>query len=176
MLCHKAILMSKLTELLCHKAKVMSETSQKLCHKLDNLFNSSITDGELMKMKNNERERTTIYINPEVWQLARLKANCSGSSLIEELLINYIGNDSNIIGYEQKIKESKEIIRREKSNIKQYEKAIELLEEEMIENGKNIKLLGECAERIKQYHSSNKFVSVQFLLRLSKIKNVLWTN
>ena len=123
-------------------------------------------------MAKNEKERTTVYINPEIWELARLKAKCSGSRLIEELLINYIGNDSNIIEYEDKIEESEEIIRKEKAKIKQYKKAIELLEEEMKENGDNIKLLGECSERIKQYHSSHKFISVQFLLRLSKIKNV----
>jgi len=123
-------------------------------------------------MANNEKERTTVYINPEVWELARMKAKCSGSRLIEELLIDYIGNDSNIIEYEEKIAESEEIIRREKTNIKQYKKAIELLEEEMMKNGDNIKLLGECTERIKQYHSSHKFVSMDFLLRLSKIKNM----
>lgn len=123
-------------------------------------------------MKYDEKQKTTIRINPEVWELARAKAKCSGSRLIEELLIDYIGNDSNIIGYEEKIRESEEIIRQEKTKIKQYKKAIELLEEEMIENGKDVKLLGECSERIKQYHSRHKFVSVQFLLRLSKIKNI----
>lgn len=125
-----------------------------------------------MKMKSDEKQKTTIRINPEVWELARTKAKCSGSRLIEELLIDYIGNDSNIIEYEEKIKESEEIIRREKTNIKQYKKAISLLEEEMIENGKDIKLLGECNERIKQYHKGHGFISVQFLLRLSKIKNM----
>ena len=123
-------------------------------------------------MEKDEKQKTTIHINPEVWQLARLKAKCSGSRLIEELLIDYIGNDSNIITYEEKIKESEEIIRQEKTKIKQYKKAIELLEEEMQDNGNNIQLLSECSERIKQYHSGHKFVSVQFLLRLSKIKNV----
>lgn len=123
-------------------------------------------------MEKDEKQKTTIHINPEVWQLARLKAKCSGSRLIEELLIDYIGNDSNIIAYEEKIEESEEIIRQEKTKIKQYKKAIELLEEEMQENGNNIQLLSECSERIKQYHSGHKFVSVQFLLRLSKIKNV----
>ena len=121
-------------------------------------------------MANDEKERTTVYINPEVWELARMKARCSGSRLVEELLINYIGNDANIIGYEEKIEESEEIIRKEKANIKQYKKAIQLLEKEMEENAKNVKIYGECAERIKRYHSSHKFVSVQFLLRLSKIK------
>ena len=125
-----------------------------------------------MKMKNDEKQKTTIRINPEVWELARTKAKCSGSRLIEELLIDYIGNDSNIIEYEEKIAESEEIIRREKTNIKQYKKAIKLLEEEMIENGKDVKLLGECSERIKQYHKGHGFISVQFLLRLSKIKNM----
>lgn len=123
-------------------------------------------------MANDEKERTTVYLNSEVWELARMKAKCSGSRLIEELLIDYIGNDANIIGYEEKIAESEEIIRREKTNIKQYKKAIELLEKEMIKNGENVKLLGECTERIKRYHSSHKFVSIDFLLRLSKIKNM----
>lgn len=151
---------------------IMSLTFQMLCHEFENLFNSSIKHGELMKMENEDKERTTVYINPEVWQLARLKAKCSGSRLVEELLIDYIGNDSNIVVYEEKIAESEEIIRREKTKIKQYKKAIELLEEQMIKNGEDIKLLGECSERIKQYHSRYKFVSVQFLLRLSKIKNM----
>ena len=151
---------------------IMSLTFQMLCHEFENIFNSSIKHGELMKMENDEKERTTVYINPEVWQLARLKAKCSGSRLVEELLIDYIGNDSNIIVYEEKIAESEEIIRREKTKIKQYKKAIELLEEQMMKNGEDIKLLGECSERIKQYHSRYKFVSVQFLLRLSKIKNM----
>lgn len=123
-------------------------------------------------MNYEEKQKTTIRLNPEVWELARMKAKCSGSRLIEELLIDYIGNDSNIIGYEEKIKESEEIIKKEKTKIKQYKKAIALLEEEMIKNGENIKLLGECSERIKQYHSNYKFVSIQFLLRLSKIKNM----
>ena len=86
--------------------------------------------------------------------------------------IDYIGNDGNIIEYEEKIRQSEEIIRQEKTKIKQYKKAISLLEEEMERNGEDVKLLGECTERIKQYHSRYKFVSVQFLLRLSKIKNV----
>ncbi len=123
-------------------------------------------------MANDERERTTIYISPEVWELARMKAKCSGSRLVEELLIDFIGNDGNIIDYETKIKESEEIIRKEKTKIKQYKKQIEVLEADMIKNGEDIKLLGECNERIKQYHSSHKFVSVQFLLKLSKIKNM----
>ena len=123
-------------------------------------------------MTKEEKERTTIYINPEVWELARIKAKCSGSRLVEELLIDFIGNDSNIIEYEDKIAESEEIIRKEKTKIKQYKKAIQLLEEEMMENADNIKLIGECSERIKQYHSGHKFVSVQFLLRLSKLKNM----
>ena len=118
-------------------------------------------------MNNEEKQKTTIRINPEVWELARSKAKCSGSKLIEELLIDYIGNDSNIIVYEDKIAESEEIIRQEKTKIKQYKKAISLLEEEMMKNGEDIKLLGECSERIKQYHSRYKYVSVQFLLRLS---------
>ena len=143
-----------------------------LCHKFRNLFIHRIDHKELVKMAKDEKERTTIYINPEVWELARMKAKCSGSRLVEELLIDFIGNDANIIEYEEKIAESEEIIKKEKTKIKQYKKAIELLEEEMIKNGENIQLLGECNERIKQYHSSHKFVSVQFLLRLSKIKNV----
>lgn len=123
-------------------------------------------------MKNDEKQRTTLYLNNEVWNLARLKAQCSGSRLVEELLINYIGNDGNILEYEEKIRQSEEIIAREKANIKQYKKAIELLEQEMIENGKNEKLLGECLERITQYNSRYKFVSIQFLFRLSKVKKV----
>ena len=123
-------------------------------------------------MVKGEKQKTTIHINQEVWELARMKAKCSGSRLVEELLIGFIGNDGNIIEYEEKIEESEEIIRKEKAKIKQYKKAIEVIEEEMIENGKNEKLLGECLERIRQYESRHKFVSVQFLLRLSKVKNV----
>ena len=123
-------------------------------------------------MANEEKKRTTVHINPEVWELARIKAKCSGSKLVEELLIDYIGNDGNILEYEDKIKESEEIIKKEKTKIKQYKKAIQLLEEEMIANGKDEKILGECLERIRQYNSRYKFVSVQFLFKLSKIKNV----
>lgn len=150
----------------------MSLAMQILCHEFENFFNSSITHKGVIKMADDEKERTTVYINPEIWQLARLKAKCSGSRLIEELLIDYIGNDSNIIVYEEKIAESEEIIRREKTKIKQYKKEISILEDQMIENGENIKLLGECNERIKRYHSRHKFVSIQFLMRLSKIKNM----
>lgn len=123
-------------------------------------------------MSNNEKQRTTLYLNDEVWKLARMKAKCSGSRLVEELLINYIGNDGNILDYEEKIRQSEEIIKKEKVKIKQYEKAIELLKEEMIENGKNEKILGECLERIKQYNKRHNFVSVEFLFRLSKVKKV----
>lgn len=150
----------------------MAESYEILWHKFQNLFNSSINHGELIKMNYEEKQKTTIRLNPEVWELARTKAKCSGSRLIEELLIDYIGNDGNIIEYEEKIRQSEEIIRQEKTKIKQYKKAISLLEEEMERNGEDVKLLGECTERIKQYHSRYKFVSVQFLLRLSKIKNV----
>lgn len=159
-------------KILCHKGLDYVKIIQKLCHKFENLSIHQIDRKELIKMVNDEKERTTVYINPEIWQLARMKAKCSGSRLIEELLIDFIGNDGNIIGYEEKIKESEEIIRKEKAKIKQYKKTIQLLEEEMMKNGENIKLLGECTERIKQYHSRYKFVSVQFLLRLSKIKNM----
>ena len=126
----------------------------------------------MVKMENDERQKTTIRVNPEVWELARTKANCSGSRLVEELLIDFIGNDGNIIDYEAKIKESEEIIRKEKTKIKQYKKQIEVLKAEMVKNGEDIKLLGECSERIKRYYSGHKFVSVQFLMRLSKIKNM----
>ena len=145
---------------------------QILCHEFQNLFIHQTDYGDLIKMSNDEKERTTVYINPEIWQLARLKAKCSGSRLIEELLIDYIGNDSNIIAYEEKIAESKEIIKREKTKIKQYEKAISLLEDEMEKNAVNVKLIGECTERIKRYNSGHKFVSLDFLMRLSKIKNM----
>lgn len=172
MLCHEGICMAEFI-FRCHILPfIMAKCIEKVWHKNQNLFNSSINDGELMKMNNEEKQKTTIRINPEVWELARAKAKCSGSKLIEELLIDYIGNDSNIIVYEDKIAESEEIIRQEKTKIKQYKKAISLLEKEMMKNGEDIKLLGECSERIKQYHSRYKFVSVQFLLRLSKIKNM----
>lgn len=123
-------------------------------------------------MKNERKKRTTIHIDNEIWNLARMKAKCSGSQLVEELLANYIGNDSNILEYEELIAQSEEIIRKEKANIKAYKKAISELENEMKANSTNIKLIGECRERIKQYHSRYKFVSVDFIVRLSKIKNI----
>lgn len=121
------------------------------------------------------KKRSTVHIEEEIWDLAKLKAETKHKSLsnvIEDFLIDYIGNDYFIEDYVRKIRESSEIIEKEENKIQQYNNAIKKLTEEMAENGKNEIIIGECLERIKRFNSKEGTITLNFLKNLSRAKKV----
>lgn len=121
------------------------------------------------------KKRSTVHIEEEIWDLAKLKAETKHKSLsnvIEDFLIDYIGNDYYVEDYIRKIRESRNIIDNEEGKIKQYNKAITELRDEMKENGKNEIIIGECLERIKRFNSKEGIITLNFLKNLSRAKKV----
>ena len=121
------------------------------------------------------KKRSTVHIEEEIWDLAKLKAETKHKSLsnvIEDFLIDYIGNDYYVEDYVRKIRESRNIINNEEGKIKQYNKAIKELKDEMKENGKNESIIGECLERIKRFNSKEGIITLNFLKNLSRAKKV----
>lgn len=121
------------------------------------------------------KKRSTVHIEEEIWDLAKLKAETKHKSLsnvIEDFLIDYIGNDYYVEDYVRKIRESRNIINNEEGKIKQYNKAIKELKDEMKENGKNEIIIGECLERIKRFNSKEGTITLNFLKNLSRAKKV----
>lgn len=121
------------------------------------------------------KKRSTVHIEEEIWDLAKLKAETKHKSLsnvIEDFLIDYVGNDYFIEDYVRKIRESGEIIEKEQNKIDQYNKAIKELTNEMTENGKNEIIIGECLERIKRFNSKEGTITLNFLKNLSRAKKV----
>ena len=119
--------------------------------------------------------RSTIHIDDEIWALAKLKAETQHKSLsnvIENFLIDYIGNDYTIEEYVKEIRKSNEIIEKEENKINQYNRAIKELTTEMKENGKNEIIIGECLERIKRFNSNEGVITLKFLKNLSRAKKV----
>lgn len=121
----------------------------------------------MLKLENNLIKKTTIRINPDIWELAGMKANCSRSELIERLLINYIAIEGSKEDYERKIKESEEIIRQERVNINEYKKAIKEIEDEEKENAYNTEVLNEAYIRIDRYMKTHKTIPFAFLKQLN---------
>lgn len=121
------------------------------------------------------KKRSTVHIDEEIWELAKLKAETqhkSISKIIENFLIDYIGNDYFIEDYVREIRKSSEIIQQEETKIQQYNKAIKELTDEMARNGKNEIIIGECLERIKRYYSKEGIITLSFLKNLSRAKKV----
>lgn len=121
------------------------------------------------------KKRSTVHIEEEIWDLAKLKAETKHKSLsnvIEDFLIDYIGNDYYVEDYVRKIRESSNIIDKEEKKIEQYNKAIKELKDEMRENGKNEIIIGECLERIKRFNSKEGIITLNFLKNLSRAKKV----
>ena len=121
------------------------------------------------------KKRSTVHIEDDIWDLAKLKAETQHkrlSNIIEDFLIDYIGNDYFIEDYVKKIRESSEIIQKEEYKIQQYNKAINDLNKEMSENGKNEIIIGECLERIKRFNSKEGTITLNFLKNLSRAKKV----
>lgn len=121
------------------------------------------------------KKRSTIHVDEEIWELAKLKAETKHKSLsnvIEDFLIDYIGNDYFIEDYVREIRKSRDIIQSEETKIKQYNKAIKDLTDEMAQNGKNELIIGECLERIKRFNSKEGTITIKFLKNLSRAKKV----
>ena len=121
------------------------------------------------------KKRTTIHIDEEIWELAKLKAETKHKSLsnvIENFLIDYIGNNYFIDEYVKEIRKSRQIIENEQIKIKQYNKSIQDLNDEMERNGKNELIIGECLERIKRFYSEEHIITLKFLKNLSRAKKV----
>lgn len=121
------------------------------------------------------KKRSTIHIDGEIWELAKLKAETKHKSLsnvIEDFLIDYIGNDYFIEDYVKEIRKSNEIIQKEEMKIQQYNKAIRDLNKEMERNGKDELIIGECLERIKRFYSKEGIITLKFLKNLSRAKKV----
>ena len=121
------------------------------------------------------KKRSTVHIDEQIWDLAKLKAETKHKSLsqiIEDFLIDYIGNDYFIEDYVREIRKSNDIIEKEETKIKQYNKAIQDLTNEMKENGKNEIIIGECLERIKRFNSKEGTITLNFWKNLSRAKKV----
>ena len=121
------------------------------------------------------KKRSTVHIDEEIWDLAKLKAETKHKSLsnvIEDFLIDYIGNDYFIEDYVREMKKSSEIIQKEEEKIKQYNREIKKLTDEMAENGKNEIIIGECLERINRFYSKEGTITLKFLKNLSRAKKV----
>ena len=121
------------------------------------------------------KKRSTVHIDEEIWELAKLKAETKHKSLsnvIEDFLIDYVGNDYIIDDYVREIRKSNEIIQKEEGKIQQYNKAIQELTDEMVRNGKNEIIIGECLERIKRFNSQEGTITLKFLKNLSRAKKV----
>ena len=121
------------------------------------------------------KKRSTVHIEEEIWDLAKLKAETKHKSLsnvIEDFLIDYIGNNYFIEDYIKEIRKSNEIIEKEQTKIQQYNKAIQQLNDEMKRDGKNEIVIGECLERIKRFNSKEGTITLNFLKNLSRAKKV----
>ena len=118
------------------------------------------------------RDKTTIYISKRLMEQAKLKSGLSGSKTVEMLLEEYVSLEGDIEELERKQRESEEIIKKEETRIKQLDKQINDLMEEMKANGQNAIKINECLERIDYYYSKNGYITLSFLKRLSKAKRV----
>lgn len=121
------------------------------------------------------KKRSTVHIDEQIWELAKLKAETkhkSLSNIIEDFLIDYIGNDYFIEDYVREIRKSSQIIQNEENKIQQYNKAIREITDEMEQNGKNELIIGECLERIKRFNSKEGTITLKFLKNLSRAKKV----
>jgi len=121
------------------------------------------------------KKRSTLHIEEDVWDLAKLKAETQHKSLsriVEDFLIDYIGNSYFIEDYVREIRKSNEINNKEEIKIKQYNKAIQEITDEMKRNGKDEIIIGECLERIKRFNSKEGTITLNFLKNLSRAKKV----
>ena len=98
-----------------------------------------------------DRDKTTIYISKGLMEKAKFKSGLSGSKTVEMLLEEYVSVEGDIEELERKQKQSEEIIKTEQRKIKQLDKQIEDLMEEMKANGQNAIKINECLERIDYY-------------------------
>ena len=119
-----------------------------------------------------DRDKTTIYISKGLMEKAKFKSGLSGSKTVEMLLEEYVSLEGDIEELERKQKQSEEIIKTEQRKIKQIDKQIEDLMEEMKANGQNAIKINECLERIDYYYSKNGYITLSFLKRLAKAKRV----
>lgn len=123
-------------------------------------------------MKKDERKQTTIRVNPEIWEIAGMKASCSRSELVERLLLNYISVEGSRQDYEQKIKECEEIIQHEKVKIIEYKQAIKDIEAQEKENESNANVIHDCYERIDRYMKTHQTIPYAFLRTLNNTHKV----
>lgn len=130
-------------------------------------FVSNISSREVLEMKKDERKKTTIRINPDVWELAGMKSDCSRNELIERLLTKYIAEEGSRQDLERKIKECEQIIREEKTKISEYKRAIKEIEKQEAENKENRQLLKLCYDKIDRYMRTHKTMQFAFIKSLS---------
>lgn len=123
-------------------------------------------------MRNDERIQTTIRVNPDVWEIAGMKASCSRSELVERLLINYNAIEGSKEDYEQKIKECEEIISHEKAKISEYKQAIKDIDRQEQENESNIDVINICYDKIDRYAKLHKTIPFAFLKTLNNTHKV----
>ena len=119
-----------------------------------------------------ERKRTTLYLPTKLLNEAKFKSNKSASKTVENLLIQYISMNGSIDELKQLKRESEEIIKNEKNRIKQYEEEIKEIEKQKKLNGENAIKVNDCLESIDRKYKSDKIITVQFLKRLEKSRNM----
>ena len=111
-------------------------------------------------------------VNPDVWEIAGMKASCSRSELVERLLMNYIAIEGSKQDYEQKIKECEEIIMQERVKIKEYKQAIKDIEKEEKANEENLNVINDAYKRIDRYMQTHKTIPFAFLKTLNNTHKV----
>lgn len=123
-------------------------------------------------MENDNKQKTTIRVDKDIWYEAGLVSDCTRSRLIERLLLNYLSVKGSRQELELKIKECDEIITEQKIKKKEYQQMIKDIEKQEEENRENTKLLKVCEERIDRQYKSKGFVEFELLRILNNSHRV----
>lgn len=126
-------------------------------------------------MKEDYRKCTTIRIDPDIWETAGMKAQCSRNELVERLLMNYIAIEGSKQEYEQKIAECEEIIQHNKVKIIEYKQAIRDIEKQEKENEANLNVINDCYKRIDRYMETHSKIPFSLLKTLNNTHKVSLT-
>ena len=118
-------------------------------------------------MENDNKQKTTIRIDKDLWYEAGLVSDCTRSRLIERLLLNYLSVKGSRQEIELKIKECDEIITEQKIKKKEYQQMIKDIEEQEEANKNNTKILKVCEERIDRQYKSKGYIEFELLRTLN---------
>lgn len=131
-----------------------------------------VTHGKGVKMENDNKQKTTIRIDKDIWYEVGLVSDGTRSRLIERLLLNYLSVKGSKQELELKIKECDEIISEQKIKKKEYQQMIKEIEKQEEENKENTKLIKLCEERIDRQYKSQGFIEFKLLRTLNNTHKV----